>query len=64
MVRHVWPDEPIESYNDALCLRAAASHPDPGHCSVLVAHQFAGCRESEWFCVVVDSVGTLPVRCL
>ena len=29
MVRHVWPDEPIESYNDALCLRAAALHPGP-----------------------------------
>ena len=40
MVRHVWPDEPIESYNDALACVLRHCAPDPGHRSVLVAHQF------------------------
>jgi len=40
MVRHVWPDEPIESYNDALACVLRHCTPDPGHRSVLVAHQF------------------------
>ena len=39
-VRHVWPDEPIESYNDALACVLRHCTPDPGHRSVLVAHQF------------------------
>ena len=51
VVRHVWPDEPIESYNDALgcALRHCALCPD--HRSVLVAHQFvagaAACESEE-----------------
>lgn len=40
MVRHVWPDEPIESYNDALACVLRHCTPDPCHRSVLVAHQF------------------------
>ena len=41
MVRHVWPDEPIESYNDALACVLRHCTPDPGHRSVLVAHSDA-----------------------
>ena len=51
MVRHVWPDEPIESYNDALACVLRHCTPDPGHRSVLVAHQFvagaAACESEE-----------------
>ena len=51
MVRHVWPDEPIESYNDALACVLRHCAPDPGHRSVLVAHQFvagaAACESEE-----------------
>ena len=39
MVRHVWPDEPVESYNDALACVLRHCPPDPAHRSVLVAHQ-------------------------
>ena len=40
MVRHVWPDAPIESYNDALACVLDHCSPDPARRSVLVAHQF------------------------
>ena len=60
MVRHVWPDEPVESYNDALACVLRHCPPDPAHRSVLVAHQFAAgaaCCESEEVSVGgVDSV--------
>ena len=60
MVRHVWPDEPIESYHDALACVLRHCPPDPAHRSVLVAHQFvagAACCESEEVSVGgVDSV--------
>lgn len=59
-VRHVWPDEPVESYNDALACVLRHCKPDPAHRSVLVAHQFvagAVCCESEEVSVGgVDSV--------
>ena len=49
MVRHVWPDEPVESYNDALACVLRHCPPDPAHRSVLVAHQFAaGAACCEW----------------
>ena len=51
MVRHVWPDAPIESYNDALACVLDHCSPDPAHRSVLVAHQFvagaASCESEE-----------------
>ena len=60
MVRHVWPDAPIESYNDALACVLRHCPPNPAHRSVLVAHQFvagAACCESEEVSVGgVDSV--------
>ena len=50
-VRHVWPDEPIESYNDALACVLRHCTPDPVHRSLLVAHQFvagaAACESEE-----------------
>ena len=50
-VRHVFPDEPIESYNDALACVLDRMQPDPGRRSVLVAHQFvagaASCESEE-----------------
>ena len=50
-VRHVYPDEPIESYNDALGCVLRRCAPDPAHRSVLVAHQFvagaAACESEE-----------------
>ena len=59
-VRHVWPDEPIESYSDALACVLRHCELDPAHRSVLVAHQFvagAACCESEEVSVGgVDSV--------
>mgnify|MGYP000496682215 CR=1 FL=1 len=59
-VRHVWPDEPIESYNDALACVLRHCTPDPGHRSVLVAHQFvagaAACESEEPSVGGVDSV--------
>ena len=62
MVRHVWPDEPIESYNDALACVLRHCTPDPGHRSVLVAHQFvagaAACESEEPSVGGVDSVDT------
>ena len=60
MVRHVWPDEPMESYNDALACVLRHCELAPAHRSVLVAHQFvagAACCESEEVSVGgVDSV--------
>lgn len=51
MVRHVWPDVPIESYNDALACVLDHCSPDPARRSVLVAHQFvagaASCESEE-----------------
>ena len=51
MVRHVWPDAPIESYNDALACVLDHCSPDPARRSVLVAHQFvagaASCESEE-----------------
>ena len=50
-VRHVWPDEPIESYNDAIACVLRHCTPDPVHRSLLVAHQFvagaAACESEE-----------------
>ncbi len=50
-VHHVFPDEPIESYNDALAYVLDRMQPDPGRRSVLVAHQFvagaASCESEE-----------------
>ena len=50
-VRHVWPDEPIESYNDALACVLRHCPVDPARRSVLVAHQFvagaAACESEE-----------------
>ena len=40
-VRHVFPDEKIESYNDAIGCVLNACAPDPARRNVLVAHQFA-----------------------
>ena len=59
-VRHVFPDEKIESYNDAIGCVLNACTPDPARRNVLVAHQFvagAACCESEEVSVGgVDSV--------
>ena len=50
-VRHVYPDEPVESYNDALACVLHHCVPDPTRRSVLVAHQFvagaAACESEE-----------------
>ena len=50
-VHHVFPDEPIESYNDALACVLDRMQPDTGRRSVLVAHQFvagaASCESEE-----------------
>ena len=63
MVRHIWPDESVESYNDALACVLRHCPPDPEHRSVLVAHQFvagAACCESEEVSVGgVDSVDAM-----
>ena len=60
MVRHIYPDEPIESYNDALACVLRHCVPDPAHRSVLVAHQFvagaAACESEEPSVGGVDSV--------
>ena len=59
-MRHVFPDEKIESYNDAIGCVLNACTPDPARRNVLVAHQFvagAACCESEDVSVGgVDSV--------
>ncbi len=51
LVRHVYPDEPVESYNDALACVLRHCTPDPARRSVLVAHQFvagaAACESEE-----------------
>ena len=60
MVRHVWPDEPVESYNDALACVLRHCPLDPAHRSVLVAHQFvagaAVCESEEPSVGGVDSI--------
>lgn len=59
-VRHVYPDEPLESYSDALACVLRHCPPDPGHRSVLVAHQFvagaAACESEEPSVGGMDSV--------
>ena len=50
-VRHIYPDEPIESYSDALGCVLRRCALDPARRSVLVAHQFvagaAACESEE-----------------
>ena len=47
-VRHIYPDEPVESYNDALACVLHRIRPDPDRRSVLLAHQFvAGAASCE-----------------
>ena len=50
-VRPIYPDEPIESYSDALGCVLRRCAPDPARRSVLVAHQFvagaAACESEE-----------------
>ena len=50
-VRHVWPDEPIESYSDALACVLRHCPVDPAHRSLLVALLFvagaAACESEE-----------------
>lgn len=50
-VRHIYPEEPIESYNDALACVLRHCALDPSRRSVLVAHQFvagaAACESEE-----------------
>ena len=50
-VRHIYPDEPIESYSDALGCVLRRCAPAPARRSVLVAHQFvagaAACESEE-----------------
>jgi len=50
MVRHVWPEESIESYDDAIACVLRHCPCDPSRRNVLLAHQFvagAACCESE-----------------
>ena len=60
MVRHVWPEESIESYDDAIACVLRHCPCDPSRRNVLLAHQFvagAACCESEEVSVGgVDSV--------
>ena len=50
-VRHVYPDQTIESYNDALACVLRRCAPDPSHRNLLLAHQFvagaASCESEE-----------------
>ena len=50
-VRHIYPDEPVESYNDALACVLRHMQPDTARRSVVVAHQFvagaASCESEE-----------------
>ena len=59
-VRHVFPDEKIESYNDAIDCVLNACAPDPARRNVLVAHQFvagaAVCESEEPSVGGVDSI--------
>ena len=59
-VRHVFPDEKIESYNDAIGCVLNACAPDPARRNVLVAHQFvagaAVCESEEPSVGGLDSV--------
>ena len=60
MVRHVWPEETIESYDGAIACVLRHCPCDPSRRNVLLAHQFvagAACCESEEVSVGgVDSV--------
>ena len=60
MVRHVYPDEPIESYNDALACVLRHCPLNKTHRNILVAHQFvagaAACESEEPSVGGVDSV--------
>ena len=60
-VRHVYPDEKIESFQDALGCVLRRCTPDPGRRNVLVAHQFVAgaslCDSEEPSVGGVDSVG-------
>ena len=60
MVRHVYPEAEVESYNDALAYVLAKCEQRPGHRRVLVAHQFvagaAACESEEPSVGGVDSV--------
>lgn len=51
LVRHIWPESPVESYNDALSEVMRRCAPDPDRRSLLVAHQFvagaAACESEE-----------------
>ncbi len=64
-VRHVFPDEKIESYNDAIGCVLNACTPDPARRNVLVAHQFvagaAVCESEEPSVGGVDSID-VPLR--
>ena len=57
---HVFPDEKIESYNDAIGCVLNACAPDPARRNVLVAHQFvagaAVCESEEPSVGGVDSI--------
>ena len=59
-MRYAYPDEPLESYSDALACVLRHCPPDPGHRSVLVAHQFvagaAACESEEPSVGGMDSV--------
>ena len=59
-VRHIFPDEKIESYNDAIGCVLNACTPDPARRNVLVAHQFvagaAVCESEEPSVGGVDSI--------
>ena len=59
-MRHVFPDEKIESYNDAIGCVLNACAPDPARRNVLVAHQFvagaAVCESEEPSVGGVDSI--------
>ena len=60
MVRHVWPEESIDSYDDALACVLRHCPRDPAHRSILLCHQFvagaAACESEEVSVGGLDSV--------
>ena len=60
MVRHVWPEERIDSYDDALACVLRHCPRDPAHRSILLCHQFvagaAACESEEISVGGLDSV--------
>ena len=60
MVRHVWPEERIDSYDDALACVLRHCPRDPAHRSILLCHQFvagaAACESEEVSVGGLDSV--------